>query len=196
MGTSAIKGKRIKRGHFRRERGALDPAEQAARARQLCDYSPLLRDAATIAAYIACDGDLNPSLLLADRAAAGVRILLPRMLPDRLLEFAPAPANGEPLCLGPYGVLEPTGATARLETASQPRLMLVPSVALDYAGTRLGRGGGYYDRLLPAARRHGWAIVGLCHAEHLVEALPSEEHDARVDACLTNDGLHLVSLKR
>ncbi|MFP6664143.1 MAG: 5-formyltetrahydrofolate cyclo-ligase [Deltaproteobacteria bacterium] len=197
MGTSAEEAKRIKRSHFRRERGALSAAQEQARAQRLGDLSatsPLLHDAATIAAYIACDGEIDPALLVAQRAAAGVQILLPRILPDRLLEFAPAAAYGEPLVLGPHGILQPSGGTIELGAPPQPRLMLVPSVALDRQGRRLGRGGGYYDRLLPAARRHGWVIVGLCHAEHLVDTLPVEDHDARVDACLTNDGLLIPSL--
>jgi 5-formyltetrahydrofolate cyclo-ligase len=195
MESSAAEAKRIKRIRFRRERGALRPAEQDARALQLRRFftsSPLLRRAATIAAYIACDGEIDPAALLAERAAEGCVILLPRIRPGRALEFAPAPAGDELLVPGPHNVREPTGPAVELDDPPQPRLLLVPSVALDRSGGRLGRGGGYYDRLLPAARQHGWTIVGLCHAEHLIDALPMEEHDARVDASLTNDGLWTV----
>jgi 5-formyltetrahydrofolate cyclo-ligase len=68
-------------------------------------------------------------------------------------------------------------------------VVLTPAVALDRTGGRLGRGGGDYDRLLPALRARGWTIVGVCHAAQVQERLPLEAHDAPVDAILTDDGL-------
>jgi molybdopterin-guanine dinucleotide biosynthesis protein A len=61
-------------------------------------------------------------------------------------------------------------------------------VAADRAGGRLGRGGGHYDRLLPLLRARGWRVVGVAHAAHLLDELPAEAHDARLDRVLSESG--------
>ncbi|MEI6338074.1 MAG: 5-formyltetrahydrofolate cyclo-ligase [Verrucomicrobiota bacterium] len=83
---------------------------------------------------------------------------------------------------GALGVREPAGG----EHAPTPDLVLVPGLAFDARGFRLGRGGGFYDRWLGA--NPGVRTLGLCFACQLVEKIPVESHDVRVDAVLTEDG--------
>jgi 5-formyltetrahydrofolate cyclo-ligase len=84
---------------------------------------------------------------------------------------------------GAMGVREPEGG----QPAPPPDLILVPGLAFDRGGHRLGRGGGYYDRWLasaPAAFR-----LGVCFSRQVVEALPRETHDCPVEAVLTENGM-------
>lgn len=77
---------------------------------------------------------------------------------------------------------------ARIVESAEIALILVPGMAFTASGHRLGRGGGYYDRFL--ARLPGSAVkLGVCFARQLVDDLPFELHDQRVDAVVTENGL-------
>jgi 5-formyltetrahydrofolate cyclo-ligase len=85
------------------------------------------------------------------------------------------------LVRGPFGALEP-GPGCPLCPLNQLDLILVPGVAFDLAGRRLGRGKGFYDRLLAAVRGHK---CGVAFEEQIVADLPEEPHDVRVDSIVT-----------
>lgn len=134
--------------------------------------------------------------------------------------FLPATRKGEPLLLGqvteplddlPRGtwdIREPRAphtapeALARFATPAQ-LLVLVPGLAYDSRGVRLGNGGGFYDRTFGplgvfahgdhADLRAHMHLVGICWNDELTDALPREEWDLTVDAVLTEAGLHTVS---
>jgi len=87
-----------------------------------------------------------------------------------------------PLAAGRYGISEP-GAD-RPEVA--PSILLVPMLAFDRTGHRLGYGAGYYDRTLDGLRRHGPVLaVGIAFAAQEVEAVPCADHDERLDWIVT-----------
>jgi 5-formyltetrahydrofolate cyclo-ligase len=81
---------------------------------------------------------------------------------------------------GKFGILEP--ADPIWAETEEMDLILVPGVAFDRHGNRLGRGGGFYDRLLPL---YTATRVGICFDLQIVEKLPTEEHDCKMDALLT-----------
>jgi 5-formyltetrahydrofolate cyclo-ligase len=72
--------------------------------------------------------------------------------------------------------------------ADSVNLFLVPGLAFTRDGRRLGRGGGYYDRLL-ARRNHGSVALGVCFSIQLVDAMPTEIHDQHMDAVITERGV-------
>jgi 5-formyltetrahydrofolate cyclo-ligase len=113
---------------------------------------------------------------------AGVRVLLPVVLPDRSLIFRVAEqvGPGGPLALGRgrLGLLVPP-ATAPVVSLGEAGVVVVPALALDRAGRRLGRGGGSYDRALLKLADDAVA-VGVVHPEELLERVPEEPHDQRV----------------
>jgi 5-formyltetrahydrofolate cyclo-ligase len=84
---------------------------------------------------------------------------------------------------GQLGLLEPTTPTLGPEAAMTAKLVLVPALAADRQGVRLGRGGGYYDRTLSLVASDTSCVVVL-NPEELVDELPAEEHDRRVAAAL------------
>jgi len=109
--------------------------------------------------------------------AAGKTLAFPRV-ENGVLQFF----TGGTLETGPFGVRQPEGGNP----APPPDLVLVPGLGFDPAGSRLGRGGGFYDRWLEA--NPGVKTLGLCFACQLVKKIPMEEHDVRVDAVLTEEG--------
>jgi 5-formyltetrahydrofolate cyclo-ligase len=105
-------------------------------------------------------------------------LLLPVLLPDGDLDWAVA----DDLTETSRGLLEPRGPRLGVEALAECDLVLVPSLAVERGGHRLGRGGGSYDRALVRATGR---TVALVYDEELVDALPHEPHDQRVDAVAT-----------
>ncbi len=123
------------------------------------------------------------------------RCALPRVDADNQLAFAFV-ARWEDLRVGRYGVLEPP-ADAALTTLAEVDLIVVPGVAFDAAGSRLGRGGGYYDRALVGARRpdgHRPPVFGWVQDWRLVDEVPVGRDDQPVDVVVTE--MRLLRAKR
>jgi len=93
--------------------------------------------------------------------------------------------SGRDLLPGPFGNHEP----AEDAPAPPPDLVLVPGLAFDRSGFRLGRGGGFYDRFLESLSFPRPVLCGVCFSRQIVPAVPREPHDARVDWILTEEGV-------
>lgn len=127
-----------------------------------------------VAAYASFGTEPPTEALLDALHACGAEVLLPLLLPDRDLDWCAWSPDG----LGPVlGV----GAVAGCD------LVVVPALAVDRQGTRLGRGGGSYDRAL-ARVPADVLTVALLHDGELVDALPCDEHDVTVRAFATPEG--------
>ena len=109
------------------------------------------------------------------------RCLLPRIAASNQLEFCEL-SHWEDLSAGRYGVLEPPAGSGAV-SLSEAEVVVVPGMAFDEAGGRLGRGGGYYDRTL--ARVEYRFVVGLALEAKIVEQVPRGERDRLVDAVVT-----------
>lgn len=143
------------------------------------------------AVYAAIGSELDAGPLGGALSAAGLRLALPRVT-----------AAGAPLAFlawSPGDPLEPdaAGCPAPLDLAEpvQPDLVIVPLLAFDAAGGRLGQGGGHYDRTLEALRAQEAppAFVGLAYAGQRLDALPGEAHDQPLDGVLTEAGFMRIS---
>ncbi len=177
---------------LRREATALRkalPAEARARAaaaiaehvRSLPEYARAPR----VAAYAALPDEVPTAVFLREVLASGRVLLLPR-LAGEAFEFV-AVSDLSALRAGRFGVAEPS-ATGRAESLAADDLVLVPGVAFDERGGRLGRGSGFYDRSLP--RGAGAPVVlGIAFACQLVEAVPMAPHDRGVDGVVTEQGV-------
>ena len=173
----------IAKAHLRRRiRAQLKqmPAEDRhARSLAICErLAPFVRQAGRIALFAPRPDE--PDLTLLDSAGlwTGRTVLFPR-LEGSTLAFAPADGWAE-LQTGKFGLLTPIRQTAPLE----PHLVLVPGLAFNRRGDRLGRGAGFYDRYL--ADLHPAVItIGVAFHLQLVDDLPREPHDVRVRAVVT-----------
>jgi 5-formyltetrahydrofolate cyclo-ligase len=143
----------------------------------------VLAPGTVVAGYHAHRDEADPALLLQALALAGARIAFPRVIAkDEALEFHLLP-DDEILHPGAYGIHEPLAHWPRMV----PDMLLVPLLAYDDHGYRLGYGGGYYDRTL-AALPHARAI-GIAYAGQRMDFLPHDAHDYPLSAVLTEKGL-------
>lgn len=152
--------------------------------------------ARTLLVYLDVRNEVRTRFRLAELLASDRRIVVPYCDGKRLrLVQLRDPAELEP---GAFGVLEPTAELrARAERRVEPAevdLVIVPGVAFDRRGGRLGHGQGYYDRLL-AELRPDAARIGLAFACQIVASVPLETHDVRVDAVVTEDAVYATGLE-
>jgi 5-formyltetrahydrofolate cyclo-ligase len=151
--------------------------------------SPEYATARRVVAYVALPDELPTDALLEALAASSRELWLPRMRDDDHLEFATV-RDFAALRRGRLGILEPPpeAAVASLERGD---LVLVPGLAFDRRGARLGRGRGCYDRSLQGGSDRPTAL-GLAFAFQIVESVPRAAHDRGVDAIATEAGLERV----
>ncbi len=171
-------------------RGRLPVAVLAERAHQVADHllaTPEVRRAATVAAYVSVGREPGTGILLDALREAGKRVILPLLQPDNDLDWAPY-AGPESLASARRGLLEPvTGALGR-EAVATADVVVVPGLAVDRTGLRLGRGGGSYDRVLGRVPVGTFTCVVL-NDDEVLDAVPAEPHDRRVTAVVTEDRL-------
>ncbi|QQS54800.1 MAG: 5-formyltetrahydrofolate cyclo-ligase [Candidatus Competibacteraceae bacterium] len=189
------------RRQLRALRRGLSPAarQQAALAvaRRLESW-PLAR-AIRIAGYWACDGELDPEPLLKRAWTEDRQIFLPVLAgePPRSLRFAPYRA-GAPLRRNRFDIPEPEVAPAECLQAADLDLVLVPLVAFDSTGTRLGMGGGFYDRSFAFPRganelgRRPY-LLGVGYEFQAVAELVRQPWDVPLDAAVTERAFYQFS---
>jgi 5-formyltetrahydrofolate cyclo-ligase len=149
--------------------------------------APELRRAATVAAYVSVATEPGTGPLIEELAAAGKRVLLPVLLPDGDLDWA---VYDGPASLVParFGLLEPVGPRLGPGAVATADVVLVPALAVDRSGMRLGRGGGSYDRALPRVPA-GTFVCALLYDDELVDEVPRADHDRAVTAVVTPRGV-------
>ncbi|MGR6970969.1 5-formyltetrahydrofolate cyclo-ligase [Streptomyces cynarae] len=155
---------------------------------------PELAHARTVAAYVSVGSEPGTPALLDALRARGVRVLLPVLLPDNDLDWGTY-AGPESLVSVRHGgrmaLLEPAGERLGPEAVQEADAVLLPGLAVDARGMRLGRGGGSYDRVLSRLERAGAdpALVVLLYDAEVVERVPEEAHDRPVHAVVTPSGV-------
>lgn len=126
--------------------------------------------------------DITP--VLRDALRSGKRLCVPRCLEEGQMALCVIHSLSE-LMPGAYGILEPAKDCETLSPET-PDFAVIPCVSCSREGTRLGQGGGYYDRFLP--RFHGTAAM-VCREELLCESIPTEEHDRNIPLVVTENGI-------
>ena len=125
------------------------------------------------------------------------RVYLPRVVGAGAMEFIQVDAEWAiSMEKGDHGVLQPrVGYGEALDGSRIGRLaVLVPGVAFDNRGARLGRGGGFYDRFLERAKDVGMLKIGVCWSMQIVPSVPTDPHDVHVDWICHEDGVVRVSV--
>lgn len=165
-------------------RAAAGLALQAAAAVVFEPAGPAL----TVTAYAAVDAEPPTDELLEALRRRGVRVLLPVLAENRQLDWA-AYAGPGALARSAHGLREPTGPRLGAAALQEADVVLVPALAVDRRGTRLGQGGGYYDRALAGPPRAA-LVLAVVYDEEVVDTLPVEAHDVSVGGALTPGGVH------
>lgn len=155
------------------------PAWSQAICREVASM-PRWKSARTVLLYHALPDEPDLQLLLDEAVSQGKQVLLPVVVGDDLM--LRRYKGRDTLREGPFHILEPQGDDFPTERYGEMDLALIPGMAFDREGHRLGRGRGYYDRLL--SRIPGAYKLGVCFPFQLLPAIPSEPHDIAVDEVL------------
>jgi 5-formyltetrahydrofolate cyclo-ligase len=179
------------RREARRHRAMIDPAAENA-ANIVANFSKAIKPAAgqIVAGYCAAGHEIDPYPVLEMLLEAGIGCALPVIRPgSRILAFAPWTPE-TPMVKGPYGIHQPeTGPATQW---ADPDIVIVPLLAFDRRGNRLGQGGGYYDATLRDLRSRKTVIaVGLAYGgQACLFNLPTGPHDESLDWVVTPQDAH------
>jgi 5-formyltetrahydrofolate cyclo-ligase len=169
-------------------RDALPAEERKAAAEAIAGRAfPLpVAPGVVVSGFMPIKSEINPLPLLQKLAGAGARLALPRIVGRGHPLSMRAWAFGAPLTRGQWGIREPAAEAPEVD----PDILIVPLLAFDRAGYRIGFGAGYYDMTLTALRaRKTVTAVGIAFAAQEVPAVPRTERDARLDLVLTEQGI-------
>jgi 5-formyltetrahydrofolate cyclo-ligase len=185
MSDPVADAKRRLRSEMRARLAVIPPATrrqagEVVRARLLATES--FRKGGPVLGFVALPDEIDLLPALFEAAAAGREVLVPRWNPlsqDYETALAGSPDQWR---TGPFGVLEPP-PDAPVRSMDRLDLILVPGLAFDRTGRRLGRGKGFFDRLLArATRARRW---GIAFDQQIVDAVPTAAHDVNVHLLVT-----------
>jgi 5-formyltetrahydrofolate cyclo-ligase len=182
------------RAQLLRARRGLPPGEREAAAAALATRVrelPELAAGGAVAAYVSMGAEPGTRELIDALRDAGTRVLLPVLLPDNDLDWA-VYRGPQALERTRRGLWEPTGERLGPQAVTEVRAVLLPGLAVDSAGVRLGRGGGSYDRVLARLRAAGAEplLLVLLYPHEVVAHVPREPHDHPVHLAVTPQGVH------
>ena len=174
-------------------RRRVGPGEIRAAGRMVAERlaeTPEFREPGRLVLYAALPDEIPTRPLYELARSSGKDLLWPRTAGPGCLEFAPC-QRWEDLIPERYGVLVPPPGQ-RAVALGREDLLLVPGLAFDLRGGRLGRGGGYFDRVLGEMGEEGPLSLGVGFEFQLVEEVPREPHDRPVGAVVTERRLQRV----
>ncbi|GMK42370.1 5-formyltetrahydrofolate cyclo-ligase [Paenibacillus sp. CCS19] len=192
--------KRELRVAMKRRREAVEPAHRVSWSQAACErISHLLADigAANVMVYIGLRSELDTSALIEHCWRSGIAVAAPRCESDGATMTPYWIRCWDELMPGAFGIREPNPTLAlRCDAAFVPNMVIVPGLAFDQSGGRLGYGAGFYDRyydrlrgLVPSETDMPlWA--GCCYETQIVSAVPMDSHDARMDAVVTEQHVY------
>ncbi len=159
----------------------------AAIAKHICDM-PAFRDSQTVMLYMALPQEVHTAAILAESRHQGKRVTVPVVKPCGLVTAA-LPTGQLQFQTGPFGIPEPAVSTGII-SPEDIHCVMVPGIAFDRRGTRLGFGKGYYDRFLcrlPVTTH----VCGLAFSLQIVQHVPDLPHDVRMQSLVTEQGVLL-----
>jgi 5-formyltetrahydrofolate cyclo-ligase len=149
------------------------------------NLTSLFAGVSVVAGYHPLGSEISPLLAMEEARAVGAIAAFPCFAnPAKPFRFL----AGDPLEPGPFGIMQP----AKRHPAVDPDLVLVPLIAIDGTGTRLGRGKGHYDRALIRLKKSGARLIGVGWAmQRLTESIPADDWDVPLDGFASPERLEL-----
>ncbi|GEK79731.1 5-formyltetrahydrofolate cyclo-ligase [Agrococcus baldri] len=184
--------KRALRRRLRTERAERGPTWAAERAPALAARLQELTgslEARTISAYLSTPDEPDTRAFLTWAAAQGIRVLLPVIREDGLLDWAEH--DGTETIEATLGMPEPTADALAPTELESVDLMLIPATAVGRDGSRLGGGRGFFDKTI-AAMAECPPVYAVVHDEELFDSVPHASYDQPVDGVVTPSGIHLT----
>jgi 5-formyltetrahydrofolate cyclo-ligase len=188
--TDDVRGqKRALRAELRERRRTRTSTERAADDSQLTQQLETLTESLGVtflAAYLSTPDEPPTREFLSWACQRGIRVILPISRADGLLDWAPYDASDETADI--QGMPSPTSEVLNPMTINDVGLILVPAATVDRSGMRMGWGQGYFDRTLGSMESCP-PVYAVIFDEELVDSVPSEVHDKRVDGVVTPGGV-------
>src|SRR5207237_1106589 len=151
-------------------------------------FASWLGEPGLVAVYLSVGSEPDTVALIETMRAVSVSMIAPVLLPDGDLDWAAV--GNEPTRPGLRGTVEPVGPRLGIEAIAAAKVVLVPALAVDESGHRLGRGGGSYDRALNRVRSSS-RVLAVVHDDEVIDAVPAVAHDRRVEGVLTPTGVRI-----
>jgi 5-formyltetrahydrofolate cyclo-ligase len=162
----------------------LSDADRALLEQRLAErLTSLFAGVTVVGAYCPLGSEISPLPAMEEARAVGAIVAFPCFPnPGKPFRFL----AGDPLEPGPFGMMQP----AKRHPVVQPDLVLVPLIAIDHRGTRLGRGKGHYDRALVSLKKSGARLIGVGWAmQRLADTIPADDWDVPLDAFASPEGI-------
>lgn len=162
----------------------LSDAERFRLEQQLAEHlTSLCANATVVGGYAPLGSEISPQAAIEEARAVGRIVAFPAFDdPAKPFKFR----AGDPLQPGPFGIMQPKRSAPVVE----PDLILVPLIAIDGCGTRLGRGKGHYDRALGRLKKSRAQLIGIGWSlQKLADSIPADEWDVPLDGFASPDGL-------
>ncbi|HEX6282500.1 MAG TPA: 5-formyltetrahydrofolate cyclo-ligase [Nitrososphaera sp.] len=180
-------GKKEIRQEMLERRNRLNSQEISKRSKSIQEFvinSKEFQRAKVVGAYSAFGSEVSTELIIERARILGKKIALPRVEEDKITFYELSSTKS--LIRGRFGIMEPPpyGRISEID------MLVAPGIAFDKKGYRIGYGKGFYDRFLLGKRTFS---IGLAYGFQLLENLPHDTHDKRLDAIASEDGLHYTS---
>ena len=147
--------------------------------------SPWYRTAQTILFYVSYDNEVNTHDMIQESLKNGKTVIVPKADVQNKTLCLSKLLRWDDLSPGAYSILEPRDSSIHEVPISSIELLIIPGIGYDQHGNRIGHGMGYYDRLLKnTVQAHS---IGLAFECQLIESIPVEEHDEKVQMIVTED---------
>ena len=162
----------------------LSDADRARLEQRLAEHlTSLFAGVSVVGGYCPMGSEISPVPAMEEARAVGAIVGYPCFAnPAKAFKFL----AGDPLEPGPFGIMQP----ARRHPVVEPQLVLVPLIAIDGRGTRLGRGKGHYDRALIHLKKTGAKLIGVGWTlQRLTETIPADAWDVPLHAFASPDGI-------
>ena len=137
---------------------------------------PEIKEAHTILCYYSLPDEVDTHAFVEELRTTGKTVLLPKVTGDGIMELRRYDGK-DSMHIGAYGIMEPVGSL--FTNYEDIDVALIPGVAFDKGGNRLGRGKGFYDRILPSLKNA--RKIGVCFPFQYIASVPAEKHDIPVD---------------
>lgn len=177
-----------------RKRDSIQPEIRQIKDRLIMDKVISLPDflkAKIILYFASFRSEVNTLPQIEEAFRSGKRIVLPKVdNANKRLKLYEI-LNTDEIKLGFWGIPEPEAIPERERDINEVDLVIMPGVAFDMQGTRLGYGAGYYDKLLSGLKRK-ISLIAIAYEEQTVDSLPSEDHDIRIDIIVTDKRIIVV----
>ena len=181
---------------MREKRHNLSFAQIATWSKQIADHFcswSIYNSCETIMFYLAMPDEAQTDLLIRDALKRGKKVCVPLLGKNYGEMSATEITSLDDLIVGKYGLKMPKPEKVKFVLPGLINMVVVPAVAFDRKGNRLGMGGGYYDRFLPKTKK--CVLLGLAWGCQLVDRISSEKHDVRMQYLLTENGFTVCSPK-